>query len=73
MQKASMQGIQLNFTTRVEKSLNLQLGEHCVEKVKDIFIHISPQALDAVKANTEQEIKSQSYFINIMLFKLVLF
>lgn len=56
MQKASMQGIQLNFTTRVEKSLNLQLGEHCVEKVKDIFIHISPQALDAVKANTEQEI-----------------
>lgn len=49
MQKASVQCKQVNFFTRVEQSLNLQLGEDCVEKVKDVFIYIPPQALNAVR------------------------
>lgn len=49
MQKASVQCKQVNFFTRVEQSLNLQLGEDCVEKVKDVFIYIPPQALNAIR------------------------
>lgn len=49
MKKASVQCKKVSFFTRVEQSLNLQLGKDCVVKVKDVLIHIPPQALNAVR------------------------
>lgn len=68
MQKASVQCKQVNFFTRVEQSLNLQLGEDCVEKVKDVFIYIPPQALNAIRHSENQSImlRNHLFYYNCM-------